>query len=521
MMKSKIFIEKLIDCAKNHKTLYVMGCFGAPMTEANKGRYKQHCANYNGRPDRRQHIDAATADTFGFDCVCLIKGILWGWSGKTTSVYGGASYKSNGVPDIGADSMIRACRGASASGWDTMTPGEALWLPGHIGVYIGDGLAVECTPAWKNCVQITAVTNIGSCAGYPGRLWKKHGRLPYVDYSDAAQETQKPGEPKTVDELAREVIAGSWGNGEDRRRRLTAAGYDYDAVQDRVDQLMKRPERGGHRDFINKIGAMAVEDMRKTGILASLTIAQAILESGWGEGTLVEKANNLFSIKGTYNGQGYTCETQEYIGGQWITTTATFRKYPSWAESLADHSGLFLRLDRYANLRGLTDYKLACRYVREDGYATAPHYTTTLIKLIEDYDLTRFDKQALEGQETEEPKKDKTVDELAGEVIAGSWGNGADREKHLTAAGYDYRAVQDRVNQILAPEPVEKTHTTKQGDTLRKIAEDELGSGDRWQEIARLNNMPEVEIAAGQTLKIPLKGEGEHHGKYERHDGSH
>ena len=83
---------------------------------------------------------------------------------------------SNNVPDIGADSMIKKCPDASTTGWDSMEVGEVVWTTGHIGIYIGDGLAVECTPKWKNCVQITAVANIGSKSGYNARTWKKHGR---------------------------------------------------------------------------------------------------------------------------------------------------------------------------------------------------------------------------------------------------------------------------------------------------------------------------------------------------------
>lgn len=152
------------------------------------------------------------------------------------------------------------------------------------------------------------------------------------------------------------------------------------------------------RAFIEKIGKMAAADMKKTGILASLTIAQAIFESGWGKSGLTAKANNLFGIKGSYNGASYSCKTQEWDGTKYVTITAAFRKYPSWAESVADHSALFLRLDRYANLRGCTDYKKACQYVREDGYATDPNYTTKLIQAIESYGLTKYDEGA--GSET-------------------------------------------------------------------------------------------------------------------------
>lgn len=194
-MKAGVFVDKLVDIAKNYKTLYVMGCFGAPMTEANKKRYTQN-HEYNKQAARTAMINAASADTFGFDCVCLIKGVLWGWNGDAGKSYGGASYATNGVPDIGADSMIKVCSGVSTD-FSGIVPGAAVWTDGHIGVYIGDGLAVECTPKWANSVQITAVGNIGSKAGYNTRTWKKWGRLPYIDYTvEAAPETKdEPAAP--------------------------------------------------------------------------------------------------------------------------------------------------------------------------------------------------------------------------------------------------------------------------------------------------------------------------------------
>ena len=179
MIKSSELVAKVTDIAKHYKTLYVMGCFGAPMTAANKTRYTQN-HSYNKSAARTAMIMAASDDTFGFDCVNLIKGVLWGWTGDKTKAYGGAKYAVNGVPDIGADTMITKCKDASSSGWDKVDPGEVVWTDGHIGVYIGNGLAVECTPLWKNCVQITAVGNIGSKSGYNTRTWKKHGHLPYV-----------------------------------------------------------------------------------------------------------------------------------------------------------------------------------------------------------------------------------------------------------------------------------------------------------------------------------------------------
>ena len=121
---------------------------------------------------------------YGFDCVCLIKGVLWGWSGNAAKPYGGAAYASNGVPDLGADTMITKCSGVSAD-FSGIVPGEAVWLPGHIGVYIGGGKVIECSPAFKNCVQVTACLNIGAISGMNGRKWTKHGKLPYITYDTA------------------------------------------------------------------------------------------------------------------------------------------------------------------------------------------------------------------------------------------------------------------------------------------------------------------------------------------------
>lgn len=222
VMTASAFVEKLKDVATNYKTLYVMGCFGAPMTAANKKRYTTN-HDYNMQASRTEMINAATADTFGFDCVCLIKGILWGWNGDKKKVYGGAKYNSNGVSDAhNADGMINICTNVSTD-FSKIEVGEAVWCRGHIGVYIGDGLAVECTPSWKNKVQITAVKNIGSKKGYNSRTWTKHGKIPYIDYStnvtkpitddkiDVAQKFDKTltGPYKVIAPVAMHIRAGA------------------------------------------------------------------------------------------------------------------------------------------------------------------------------------------------------------------------------------------------------------------------------------------------------------------------
>lgn len=152
---------------------------------------KRYTANNDFNRSRARFINELTPDRFGFDCVCLIKGILWGWKGDKTLTYGGAIYKANGVPDIGADSMIKQCENVSTD-FSNIVAGEAVWLEGHIGIYIGNGLAVECTPKWDNKVQITAVANLGNKSGYHSRRWVKHGKLPWIDYSVSSNGTALP-----------------------------------------------------------------------------------------------------------------------------------------------------------------------------------------------------------------------------------------------------------------------------------------------------------------------------------------
>ena len=114
---------------------------------------------------------------------------------------------------------------------------------------------------------------------------------------------------------------------------------------------------------------------------------------------------------------------------------------------------------------------------------------------------------------TPAPKPSKSVDDLAREVIRGDWGNGQERKDRLTAAGYDYSTVQARVNEMLsgnkpAPKPVDNTvtYTVKPGDTLWGIAERFLGKGSRWREIYYANQAiiganPNI-IHPGQKLTI-------------------
>lgn len=300
------------------------------------------------------------------------------------------------------------------------------------------------------------------------------------------------------------------------------------------------------KDAVSVIGELCREDMKKSGILASISAAQFILESGYGKSELGQNANNMFGMKKSLSGNTwtgstwdgasvYTKKTQEQnADGSYETITADFRKYPCVENSVADHSAYLLgakngRSLRYKGIKGMTDYKKVAQLIKDGGYATSLTYVDKLCSIIEKWNLTQYDvletqepvpstpdtvtefpatpftvkvliddlnfrsepsmKGKVKGQTgkgvftivevndgwgrlksgagwiwlenpsyctvqgtvTETPKTSstKSVDEIAKEVIQGKWGNGEERKKKLTVAGYDYSVIQKKVNEIL------------------------------------------------------------------------
>lgn len=149
------------------------------------------------------------------------------------------------------------------------------------------------------------------------------------------------------------------------------------------------------QSFLDRFKQYAINDMKTSGILASLTAAQAKIESNNGGSGLTARANNLFGIKGKYNGQSVKMWTTEYYNGVKTRIQADFRKYPTWQESVNDHSAMFNRMDRYANLRNCQDYEEACINVKKDGYATAPDYASSLKTFIKKNKLWMWDYEVL------------------------------------------------------------------------------------------------------------------------------
>ena len=161
-------------------------------------------------------------------------------------------------------------------------------------------------------------------------------------------------------------------------------------------------------DAIKKVGALFTADQKKSGILASVSLAQFILESGYGKSELAQNANNIFGMKcslsgNTWSGSAwdgkskYTKKTQEQnTDGSYETITADFRKYPDIEDSIADHSAYLLGAKngselRYAGLKGCKDYKKAVQIIKDGGYATSLTYVEKLCSIIEKWKLTQYD----------------------------------------------------------------------------------------------------------------------------------
>jgi len=139
--------------------------------------------------------------------------------------------------------------------------------------------------------------------------------------------------------------------------------------------------------YVKKYAPAATKNMRFFKIPASITLAQGILESGYGEGTLAKKANNHFGIKchKEWKGKSITHDDDE--------KDECFRSYKNPLRSYRDHSLFLVDRDRYSSLFTLNrkDYKGWAVGLKAAGYATDPKYADKLISLIERFNLTRFD----------------------------------------------------------------------------------------------------------------------------------
>lgn len=177
------------------------------------------------------------------DCSGLIKGILWGYPDN-------GKYASNGVPDINANTIISKCKNVSTD-FSKIKMGEFVWMSGHCGIYIGNSQVIESSPKWENGVQITKLSQ---------RKWKKHGKLPWIDYNeDDTQVSDNTNVSGNLNEailiIAKYVIKGAYGNGHEKR--------SYEIYQD-VRNLVNGKNGTGITKLDNALKIVASEVKKGT-----------------------------------------------------------------------------------------------------------------------------------------------------------------------------------------------------------------------------------------------------------------
>ena len=285
--------------------------------------------------------------------------------------------------------------------------------------------------------------------------------------------------------------------------------------------------------FIQSVAPGAIQGWNEYKVLPSITVAQAIVESGWGRSTLSTQAHNLFGIKGSYNGNSVVMRTREVYGGRSVYVNANFRAYANNSESVTDH-GRFLNVNsRYSNLLGDTNYVSVANKLQQDGYATDPSYANTLIRFVQTYNLNQLDAVALSGkvvtnkqtESAQTPETNVTVSNTGyytvkgGDTLSRIAGQFNTTVNNLASLNDIHNVNRIYVGQrLLVRQPTTEqqqtqtkqpetntttnsnTYTVKSGDTLSGIA----GKfNTTYTQLAQLNHIsnPNV-IRVGQVLKL-------------------
>lgn len=172
----------------------------------------------------------------------------------------------------------------------------------------------------------------------------------------------------------------------------------------------------------------------------SAIIGQAILESGWGKSKLASNFHNYFGLKcgSSWKGKSANMKTfEEFKGGTITQTSDNFRVFDSLESGVKGYLD-FINTKRYSNLKNVSSPKEYLQNIKNDGYASSSTYVDSVMKIVTSYNLISYDS-----------KLSKSLEEIAKEVIIGKWGNGNERKKALTKAGYDYTTIQSLVNKLL------------------------------------------------------------------------
>lgn len=149
-------------------------------------------------------------------------------------------------------------------------------------------------------------------------------------------------------------------------------------------------------DFIKTIGPLAQKADQPYGLFPSVTIAQACLESNYGQSSLAKQYNNLFGVKSSDPNTSKVMTTQEYVNGRWQTISGRFQIYDSYQAAIQAHARLLAQgtswnQGQYRHVLQAKDWRSQAKALYQDGYATDPGYPGKLISLVEQFNLTKYD----------------------------------------------------------------------------------------------------------------------------------
>lgn len=219
-LTNKGLLENTIKCYKN-SNYYIYGTYGQKLTlSLVESKIKQYPKFYRTEQRRKNARNAVGRYKYAYDCVGLIKDYLFGGFGNV---------KYNSKYDLSANGMYNKCTEKGKIKNIPDIEGLLVWMDGHIGVYDGKKYTYECTVSGGTFRIIKTVAKT--------RGWTNWGKCAYIKYEDDSKDKNKK---KSIDEIAKEVINGKWGNGEERKKKLKKAGYDYKKVQKRVNELLKK-----------------------------------------------------------------------------------------------------------------------------------------------------------------------------------------------------------------------------------------------------------------------------------------
>ena len=231
---------------------------------------------------------------------------------------------------------------------------------------------------------------------------------------------------------------------------------------------------GNVQSFLNTIGPVAQQVAQENGIYASVMIAQAALESGWGNSALSTEGHNLFGVKWNGTGNYVTMPTQEYYGGQWHTINAKFQSYNSYYDSLTSYAQLIKNNFPNSTRANAATPQIAAANLKNGvygSYATDPNYANSLDRMISDYGLTRYD------------------------VYTGTSSTNQNQQNSNAANSSQHESQISAGNGNQIPD----TYTVKAGDSLWGISQT---YGTTVNNLKQINNLSSNVIYVGQVLKL-------------------